>query len=95
MISEDYKTFNQFDMTSNEGKLLLAALSILTSITPDQIKEGEYGGMNHPDIVTEKVWRIANYIFHEDDFKKFEESERVSKLRDTKIMDILDEPNIS
>lgn len=89
MISEDYKNFTKFDTESIEGKLLLAALSILTSITAEQIKEGEYGGMNHPDIVTEKVWRIANYIFHQQDFEKFEEAEKISNLRDSKITDLL------
>lgn len=90
IIPEEYKKTKEFDTKSVEGKLLLAALCILTTITPEKIKEGEYGGMNHPDDVTEKVWRLANYIFHEENFKKFEESERISDLRNDRIMNILD-----
>ena len=50
MIPEEYKKFTNFDCESTvEGKLLMAALSVLTSIDKKDIREGQYGGMNHPD----------------------------------------------
>ena len=86
MIPEEYKKFTKFDCESTvEGKLLMAALSVLTSIDKKDIREGQYGGMNHPDIVMENLWKLSNYIFHQKEYEEWE----VVENRDKKINDII------
>lgn len=86
MISEDYKHFQKFDCESTiEGKLLMAALSVLTSIDEKDIKKGKYGGMNHPDVVMENIWNLANFIFHQKEYEEW----KVIENRDNKISQII------
>jgi hypothetical protein len=87
MIPVKYRKFIEFNQDSVEGKLLMAALAVLTSIDKDDIRKGKYGGMNHPDMVMENIWDLANYIFHQ---KEHEEWLFVEN-RDNKISDILQE----
>jgi len=85
MIPEEYKKFTNFDYESTvEGKLLMAALSVLTSIDKKDIREGQYGGMNHPDTVMENLWDLANCIFHQKEHEEW----KLVENRDKKI-DIL------
>jgi hypothetical protein len=85
MIPEEYKKFTNFDCESTvEGKLLMAALSVLTSIDKKEIRKGQYGGMNHPDTVMENLWDLANYIFHQKEHEEW----KLVENRDKKI-DIL------
>jgi hypothetical protein len=86
MIPEEYRKFNTFDTSSIEGKLLIAALAALTSIDTKDIKEGRYGGMNHPDTVVDNIWSLANRIYHEDEYKKWE----ISQNREQKINSIFE-----
>jgi hypothetical protein len=66
MIPQEYKNFQRFDPDSTyEGKLLMAAIAVLTSIDKKDICEGKYGGSNHPDVVMKNLWELANYIFHQ------------------------------
>jgi hypothetical protein len=86
MIPEEYKKFTNFDCESTvEGKLLMAALSVLTSIDKKDIQKGQYGGMNHPDTVMENLWKLSNYIFHQKEYEEWE----VVENRDKKIENIL------
>ena len=85
MIPEEYKKFTNFDCESTvEGKLLMAALSVLTSIDKKDIRKGQYGEMNHPDTVMENLWDLANYIFHQKEHEEW----KLVENRDKKI-DIL------
>lgn len=86
MISEDYKKFTSVNCDSVEGKLLVAALSILTSIDKEDIKEGRFGGMNHPDTVMENIWHLANYVFHEKELEEY----KFIQMRDKKIESLID-----
>lgn len=85
MISDDYKKFTSFNCDSVEGKLLMAALSILTSIDKGDIKEGRFGGMNHPDTVMENIWYLANGIFHEKELEEY----KFIEMRDKKIRTLI------
>ena len=85
MIPEEYKKFTSFSQDSTEGKLLMAALAVLTSIDKKDIREGQYGGMNHPDIIMENLWELSNYIFYQKEYEEWEAIEN----RDKKINDIL------
>ena len=59
----EVKTIKDFSDESKEGKLLLAALSILTSL---DIDENKWGGMTHPDDALRRVADIANKIYYEE-----------------------------
>lgn len=73
--------FNNFDHSTPEGQMLLAAMAILTSIEPKDIREGKFGGMCHPQDVFERVVDLANKIYYEEEYKTYLKSkERDSKL---------------
>lgn len=78
--------FEEFDDSSNEGKLLLAAISVLTSIDVNQIKKGEYGGMCSPNEVMKKLTDIANKMYYDEEYRQF----IIIKNRDEKINSLLD-----
>ena len=73
---------------SDEGKLLLAAIAILTSITEGDIKEKKWGGMTHPDRALNQVEDLAMKIFHEEEYERW----KLSKERDGKISHLLSSP---
>ena len=81
----NYKTIRDFNDNSPEGKLLLAAISILTSINVEDIKDNKWGGMVHPDNALLKIQDIANKIYYEEEWK----GEQIKIKRDTKINSIL------
>jgi hypothetical protein len=81
----NYKTIRDFNDNSPEGQLLLAAISILTSINVEDIKEDKWGGMVHPDDALLKIQDIANRIYYEEEWK----AEQIKIKRDTKINSIL------
>lgn len=81
----NYKTIRDFNDNSPEGQLLLAAISILTSIKPEDIKDNKWGGMVHPDDALLKIQDIANRIYYEEEWK----GEQIKIKRDTKINSIL------
>ena len=81
----NYKTIRDFNDNSPEGKLLLAAISILTSIKGEDIKDNKWGGMVHPDNALLKIQDIANRIYYEEEWKR----EQIKIKRDTKINKIL------
>ncbi len=82
----DYKTIKDFDGDTAEGKLLLAAIAVLTSIDQEDIKSAKWGGMIHPDTAMEQLVELANKIFYEEEWKQ--EQERIK--RDNKLNKILE-----
>lgn len=80
------KTIKDFTSDTDEGKLLLAALAVLTSLDKQDIREGKWGGMVHPDDAFERVVELANKIFHEEEWK----SEETIRKRDDKISRIIE-----
>ena len=60
-----YENFTEFNQDSIEGKLLLSALAILTSIDEIDIKTKKYGGYTHPDDAFKQVVELANKIYYE------------------------------
>lgn len=81
------ETIRDFSCESDEGKLLLAALSILTSLRKEDVREGMWGGMVHPDDAFRRVVDLANRVHHEEEWK----AEEVMRKRNKKISDIIDE----
>ena len=81
----NYKTIRDFNDNSPEGKLLLMALAILTSIHVEDIKDNKWGGMVHPDDALMKVQDLTNQIYYEEEFK----AEKKRIMRDNKINSIL------
>jgi hypothetical protein len=78
-------TIKDFSTETTEGKLLLAALAILTSIDEKDIKDKKWGGWVHPDIAIQQVTDLTNKIYYEEEWKQYQ----TSKSRDDKISDIL------
>jgi tRNA G26 N,N-dimethylase Trm1 len=78
------ETLKGFTDNSNEGKLLLAALAILTSMTPEEVGP-KWGGSIHPDDALKRVVDLANKIYFEEEYK----AEEKLKGRDQKITQIL------
>lgn len=81
----NYKNIRDFNDNSPEGKLLLGAISILTSIKGEDIKSGKWGGMIHPDTALLKIQDLANRIYYEEEWKR----EQIKIMRNTKINSIL------
>jgi hypothetical protein len=70
---------------SDEGKILIAAIGILTSIDRDDV-DRYWGGMIHPDDALERVVDLANKIFHKEEW----ELEQIIENRENSINKILD-----
>lgn len=69
------KTIREISESDNEGKILIAALAILTSIKKSDIDDGKWGDL-HPDDALEKVVDLTNQIYY------YEEWVAEKKLRD-------------
>lgn len=78
--------FGNFDDT-DEGKMLLSAIAILTSLSCRDIKEQKYGGMSHPHDVFDRIKDLCNKIYFEEEYKRYIKSIE----RDNKINDITNE----
>jgi len=81
------KTIRDFNDNSPEGKLLLAAISILTSISGEDIKDNKWGGTVHPDKALLKIQDLANRIYYEEEWK----GEQIKIKRDIKINKIIND----
>lgn len=79
-------TFPNFNDHTDEGKMLLAAMAILTSIECKDIIEKKFGGMVGPNEAFEKVVDIANKIYFEEEYNQYLEQLK----RDNKINTILE-----
>jgi hypothetical protein len=79
---------NSIDTGTDEGKLLLAALAILTSITEEDVSNKKWGGMVSPDVALERIEDLAMKIFYQSDYDKY----LLTKLRDDRIDSLLNSP---
>lgn len=70
--------FNRFDLASEEGMLLLASISILTT----NIDMSKYGSNKTPDEVFKHIQHLANRIFFEEEYKQAELQKRRNKMID-------------
>ena len=70
--------FNKFDLASEEGMLLLASISILTT----NIDMSKYGSNKTPDEVFKHIQDLANRIFFEEEYKQAELQKRRNKMID-------------
>lgn len=70
--------FNQFDLDTIEGKMLLASISILTS----GIDTKKYGSSKSPDEVFLHIQDLANRIFFEEEYIQIEIQKRRDKIID-------------
>lgn len=84
-------SIRDIDDSTKEGKMLMAALSVLTSISHEQIDEHEYGGHTHPDDATERIANLANYIYYTEEYKRLELVKESSIKRDNTIDNIIDD----
>ena len=80
------KNIREFTDKSDEGKMLLAAISILSSIDIEDIKKNKYGGMSHPDNVLKQIVHLTNLIYFEEEYQRHQEAIK----RESKIDSILD-----
>lgn len=83
----EIEKFNDFSDKTDEGKLLLAAISILTSISEEDIKSNKWGGMITPDTAFKQIKDLANMIYYIDEWRSY----KISSERNIKIKDILDD----
>lgn len=83
---EEFKSISEINTDSVEGKLLIMAMAMLTTIDYEDIKNNEYGGMSHPDDVLAKIVELTNKVYYEDEWK----SSEVKRNRDVKINRILE-----
>ena len=73
--------FREIDLDIDEGKLLLAAISILTSIDTEDIKRKRWGGMISPDQAHNQIVDLANRLFFEEEYKVEVKRKRKEKRR--------------
>ena len=84
----DLNKINSINTNSDEGKLLLAALAILTSITEEDITNKKWGGFVSPTTALEGVEDLAMKIFYKEDYERWQ----LTKFIDDKIDSILNSP---
>lgn len=80
----DINSLRDISSESDEGKILIAAIAILTSINKDDIPS-KWGGMTHPDDALERIVDLANKIWFEKEYNEYKKM----KSRDSKISNIL------
>lgn len=74
-------SFKEFSHESDEGKLLLAALAVLTSISTADITDGKWGGCVHPDDAFKKIVDLANQVFYKEELQiELDKTERDNKI---------------
>lgn len=83
----NYKTIADFNYDKPEGKLLLAAIFVLTTVDHEDIKSCKWGRKTHLDKAMEQIVELANKIFYEEEWKL--EQDRIK--RDNKINSIINE----
>lgn len=86
---EEFKSISEINTDLVEGKLLIMAMAILTTIDYEDIKKNEYGCGSHPDVVLAKIVELTNKVYYEDEWK----SSEVKRNRDVKINKILESLN--
>jgi hypothetical protein len=87
MITKD--KFSQIDTNTDEGKMLLSAISVLTSIDENDIRKKRFGGMVSPNEAYESLVDLANRIFYENEYKIEKKRKRKERNRQRLINKIL------
>lgn len=80
-----HNKLTDINLNSEEGKLLMAAIAILTSIDHKHITSNKWGGNISPDKAVKQITELANKIYHEEEWNK--EQQRLN--RDNNINKIL------
>ena len=80
-----HKKLSDINLNSDEGKLLMAAVAVLTSIEEKHIEYGRWGSYLNPDEAVEQLTELTNKIYYEEEYK----NEQFIKERDDKINKIL------
>lgn len=63
MIMKNLEKIQDIDLSTNEGRLLISAIAVLTSLRIKNILQDEWGsGINH-EVCMEKLTKISNDIF--------------------------------
>ena len=70
--------FSKFELGSDEGMLLLASISILTS----DIDKSKYGSNKTPDEVFLHIQDLANKIFFEEEYRQAEIQKKRNRIID-------------
>lgn len=77
-------TIREIDDQSTEGKLLIAAVAILTSISEKDIKNNIWGGLVSPDQGIKQIQELANKIYHKKEWEAYlrlkKRDEKIDKL---------------
>jgi len=85
----ELKRFREIDINTDEGKIILSAISVLTSVDSEDIKRKRWGGGISPDQAYEQVIDLANRIFFEEEYKTEVKRKRKEKRRSRLINKIL------
>ena len=76
--------FKELSQEFDEGKLLLAALAVLTSMSKTDITDGKCGGNVHSDDAFKKIVDLANQVFHKEELQieqdKTERDNKISRI---------------
>lgn len=80
-----HNKLTDINLNSEEGKLLMAAIAILTSIDHKHITSNKWGSNITPDKAVKQITELANKIYHEEEWNK--EQQRLN--RDNNINKIL------
>jgi len=81
----DYNKLTDININTTEGKLLMAAVAILTSIEHKHLISNKWGGMITPDTAVQQISELANKIYYEEEYKQ----EQIIKQREETINKIL------
>lgn len=81
----DYNKLTDININTTEGKLLMAAVAILTSLDHKHISSGKWGGMITPDTAVQQITELTNKIYYEEEYKQ----EQIIKQREETINKIL------
>ncbi len=79
----------EIDTTSAEGKLLLAAVAILTSIDKTDLESKRWGGNTSPDAAVKKIADLANKIFYKEEYTSEKKRKKKQRKRSTNITKLL------
>jgi len=82
---EPKSNINTIDTSIPEGKMLIMAMAILTSMDVQDITDRNFGGMSNPYDVFEKIIDLTNKVYYEEEYKDYE----LIKKRDEKIAKVI------
>jgi len=79
------KDLTDLDLSTDEGKMLMAAIAILTTIDENHLKESRFGTKSTPYGVIKELSHLSNKMYYEEEYKSYLKSEK----RDEKIKNIM------